>query len=123
SPLSYKNAYTEYLLKPKSELKDSSKVYFDFKRADKSKDVREKSTKPTKQFEDEYGYLIDKEFEIIREALRLPVLAVNLNDFGSDRMLLEYMRWLVDGDIVVVESKEEIEQDGRFYVILTNQEI
>jgi hypothetical protein len=120
APLSYKNEWTKHILQPKAEERDSGKVYYDFKvRTNKVKYPLSK--KRTEEFEKAFNYLVDPEYEIVREGLRFPVLTVNLTDF-QDKMLLKYMEWLMDGNIKVVESLDDVVDDGH-YIVLVDKEI
>lgn len=123
APLSYHCSDLDFILKPVSELSNSDKVRYNFKGKEKVWSLRKVPNKKTKDFEEEYNYLIDRDYEIIREALRYPILAVNLSDFGHDKMLLKYMEWLVNGDIEIVESISSTAKNKGYYIVLTGEDI
>ena len=122
-PLTYSSRLTNQLLTPISELDISSKVVYDFKGYGSESFVRDLPTKDVGEFENKFNYLIDREYEIVREGLRFRVLALNISDFGSDNMLLKYAKWLVDDSILQVSSISEVKDDDNSYLIVTNKDI
>lgn len=123
APLSFTSEKTAHLLEPKSEEKDSSKVYFDLTSLREVRIVRNKPTKNKELFEKENNYLIDEEYEVLREGLRYSKLAINLTEFENDLILLKYIQWLVDGNIKVVNNLSEISEEDSQVVIVTDKQI
>lgn len=122
SPLTYKPSNSSHILEPQAEIEDSNKVYYNFHGHGVSDFIRDLPKKSSKDFEDQNRYLIDPEFEIIREGLRFRVLALDLTDFGSDKMLLKYARWLVDDDIEVVSDLSDVKDEGCFIILTSNED-
>ncbi|PHE64168.1 hypothetical protein COF68_04790 [Bacillus toyonensis] len=126
SPLSYTHKRLEPILEPKASTKDTDKFYYDFSIPTNRCDLFPHSVKDRTIFEKENNYLIDTNYDIIREGLEYPILVLNISDFGKDTKLLDYAIWLVDDEVVVLNSESELSKHEDFKgnkIILSNDKI
>ncbi|MEC2463880.1 hypothetical protein P9X10_03035 [Bacillus cereus] len=108
SPLSYTHVKLNSMLGTLASRKDTDKYYYDFSTPVEAEKLLKRPTKDKEPFEKENNYLIDEDYDIIREALEYPVLTLNIEAFNLDDTLLRYMIWLVDGGIDVYNSIEDL---------------
>ena len=123
APISYNNGNLDYILRPVAEQSDTSKIYYDFSDTTKTSIGRPFSKKDKTEFEEENNYLIDDEYEILREGLRYNRLALNISDFANDKMIVKYAEWIADFDIKVVNKMSEVSDEDSFAVILTDRKL
>ena len=122
-PISYNHPNLNYLLKPVAELRDTSKIYYDFSNTTSTSIGRQIPSKNKQEFEEENNYLIDDEYEILKEGLRYKRLALNISDFSNDKMIVKYAEWMADFDIKVVNKLSELSDEDSYAVILTDRKL
>lgn len=111
SPLSYTHKKLNSILETQSSRIDTDKYYYDFSTPIDKDELLKRPTKDSTSFEEENNYIIDKDYGIILEALEYPVLLLNLEAFGLDKTMLNYMIWLVDGALDVYDSIEDLQNN------------
>lgn len=120
-PLAYKHDGLKHVLEPVAEVVDTSKIEFDFKGLGVADYYWNYDYPNTEEFEQANNYLIDPEYDIIKEALKYRHLSLNIDDFGFDKKLLGYISWLTEDNILYINSIEEIKRD-KHCIVLTSKD-
>lgn len=123
NPIGYESDKVKHLLPCVSETGDSRKVIYIPHNKSGNMPNYPIPAKSKREFEEISNFEIDLEYEIVREALGYRVIVVNLTSFVLKDKLLEYICWLVDDNIEVVEDVSEVLDEDKRYLLLSNHRI